>query len=146
MERKYILKMHLYSNETGSFSAQIPKMSLCTDVTLKFRPHPESSVRKTPGNALNPGCEIQKPAAMQQKHRYDLNDLYTMFWSIRVVRIADLRRAVEFYAAFKKGFQIHTYSIKQSGSLRRSVRNQFLRLRKLLNPILGQLCFMDWII
>ena len=41
--------------------------------------HTESSVRGTLGEALYPGCKTERPAAMQLKHRYDLNDLYAMF-------------------------------------------------------------------
>lgn len=44
---------------------------------------------------------------MQQKHRYDLNDLYAMFLSFG---IANLRGALQFCVPLVKGFQIHSHT------------------------------------
>ncbi len=68
---------------------------------------------------------------MQQKHRYDLNDLYAMFRSIGIVRIANLRGAFQFYVAFHKRFPDTSRQCTEMTSLRKSVRKlQISEVRK----------------
>lgn len=68
-------------------------------------------MRETLGEALYPGCETEKPAAMQQKHRYDLNDLYAMFLEYWVSEDRQPQRGFTVLCVFGKGFpDIHRYS------------------------------------
>ena len=57
--------------------------------------------------------EIQKPAAMRQKHRYDLNDLYAVFLEYWDSADSQPQRGLIVLCAFCKGFpdtHTHTYS------------------------------------
>lgn len=93
----------------GKYSARVLEPSLY--VTLSLQPHTELSVGETLGEALYTGCEIQKPAAMLQKHRYDLNDLYAVFLEYWDSADSQPQRGLIVLCAFCKGFpDTHTYS------------------------------------
>lgn len=105
MKRKYISECTFTQMKKRKCRRRSSSASLYTDVSLLTQSHRCETLRD--GEALCPGCEIQKPAAVQQKYRYDLNDLYGVFLENRDSRA---QRSLIVLCAFCKGFQdTHTF-------------------------------------
>lgn len=104
-EEEVYFRMYLYSNEKEEMSAL--KLFSVSVHRCKFTHSTHRCETLQDGEALCPGCEIQKPAAVQQKYRYDLNDLYGVFLENRDSRA---QRSLIVLCAFCKGFpDTHTF-------------------------------------